>query len=529
MNGYFQIILKEGVGTHLRFYPPTENGHPINIKEVMDYLGFVNLPFRIDVLNDVLNGLEEEQDVFLCEKIPMPIREICMVSLSFDKMKAMIKIYPPSTGGRECTREDIESALRMKKVTYGIDESVIDNVLNNRQYGVSYEVAHGTPPRQGSDAKIEYFFNTDPKVKPALREDGTVDYYDLNLVSQCGEGELLAVLTPADLGEMGSNVIGERLKPKDVVKLALKHGPNTELNEEKTELRSTVQGHVKLVDGSVVVSNILELDNVDTSTGNIEYDGAVVVKGNVSNNFSIKAQGNIDVKGVVEGAYLESGGNIVIARGINGMNKGKLVAEGNIISKFLENCTVVAGGYIETEAVIQSHVQAKTEVHVIGKKATINGGTVCATNLISAKNVGNQMGTPTSIIVGVDPTVIERSNQVRKELDEAKKNLNKILPILDTMKKKLLSGAPAQADEKKYMTQLIETARYLKQTVDTRNDELVRLNVVLDEATNARVKVSGVLHPGVTVTISELTMRVDKEYQFCQIKKRDGAIKVDSL
>lgn len=529
MNGYFQIIFKEGIGTFLRCFPPTENGRPINIKEVMDYLDFAKLPFSIEVLNGTLNGLESEQDIFLCEKIPLPIREICMVSLSFDKMKAMIQIYPPSTGGRECTREDIESALRMKKVSYGIDDSVIDKVLNNRQYGFSYVVAQGTPPRQGTDAKIEYFFQTDQKAKPTLREDGTVDYYDLNLVSQCAEGELLAVLTPADLGEIGSNVVGEKLKPKDVVKLVLKHGPNVEMNEEKTELRSTVQGHVKLIDDKVIVSNILELDNVDTSTGNIEYDGAVVVKGNVSNNFSIKAQGNIDVKGVVEGAYLESGGNIVIARGINGMNKGKLVAEGNVISKFLENCTVTAGGYVETEAIIHSHVQAKTEINVVGKRATINGGTVCATNLISAKNLGTQMGTPTNVIVGVDPSVIERSYQVKKELEEAQKNLNKVIPILDTMKKKLLAGATAQAEEKKYMTHLIETARYLKQTVEARTLEMQQLKETIEDATNARVKVTGEMHPGVTITISETTMRVNREYAFCQIKKKDGAIRVDSL
>lgn len=528
MNGYFQVVCKT-VGVYLRCYPPTEDGRPINMKEVLDYLEMEKLPYDIKVLNETLNGLVEEREILLTLEKIMPIKEKCMVSVSFDKMKASICLYPPSTNGRSCSLEDIESALRLAKVEYGIDRGAIREFLEHKEYGTPHVVAVGKPPREGTDAKIEYFFQTDRKIRPQLREDGTVNYFDLDLVSHCKKGDLLAVLTPADLGEPGVNVLGAPIRQKEVVRLSLKHGNNIEKNEEKTELRSMVDGHVTLVDGTVFVSNVLEVENVDNSTGNIDYDGSVKINGNVCTNFSVRARGDIEVKGTVEGAYMESGNNIVLARGINGMGKGKLVAEGNVISKFLENCSVTAGGYIETETIVQSHVKSKTEIHVSGKKASITGGTVIATNLISTKNLGTPMGTQTNIVVGVDPAVSERSVQLKKELEEAKKNLDKVLPVLESTKKKLLTSSVSQKEQMKYMSQLIETARHLQQVVESRGQELEECKAQLAQAVDSRVEVSGEMYPGVIVTISDVSMRVRDSIKFCSLRKRDGEVKVESL
>ncbi len=528
MNGYFQVVCKT-VGVYLRCYPPTEDGRPINMKEVLDYLEMEKLPYDVKVLNETLNGLVEEQDILLTTEKVLPIKERCMVSISFDKMKASICLYPPSTNGRSCTMEDVESALRLAKVEYGVDKKAIKEVLEHREYGAHHVVAVGKPPREGTDAKIEYFFQTDRKVRPQLREDGTVNYFDLDLVSHCRKGDLLAVLTPADLGEPGINVLGAPIRQKEVVRMSLKHGQNIEINEEKTELRSMVDGHVTLVDGTVFVSNVLEVENVDNSTGNIDYDGAVKVNGNVCSNFSVRARGDITVKGTVEGAYMESGNNIVLARGINGMGKGKLIAEGNIISKFLENCSVTAGGYIETETIVQSNVKSKTEIHVSGKKASITGGTVIATNLISTKNLGTPMGTTTNIVVGIDPAVSERSAQLKKELEEAKKNLEKVLPVLESTKKKLLVGSVAQKDQMKYMSQLIETARHLQQVVESRGQELEECKKQLEQGADAKVEVSGEMYPGVVITISDVSKTIRDSIKFCSLRKRDGEVKVESL
>lgn len=148
-------------------------------------------------------------------------------------------------------------------------------------------------------------------------------------------------------------------------------------------LIAQVNGHVELVEGTVFVSDELAVENVDNATGNIDYEGNVQINGNVTTNFRVKAKGDIVVKGVVEGAVLEAGGNIVIARGMNGMGRGVLKAGGNIISKFLENATAEAEGYVASESILHSKVTAGGEVNVDGRRGFITGGKVCATGALT--------------------------------------------------------------------------------------------------------------------------------------------------
>ena len=88
------------------------------------------------------------------------------------------------------------------------------------------------------------------------------------------------------------------------------------------------------------------------------------------------------------------------------MGKGVLKCGGNVISKFLENATVEAGGYVECGSIMHSNVVAGTEVHVSGKKAFISGGKVTATSKIETRILGSDMGTDTVVEIGVSAITV---------------------------------------------------------------------------------------------------------------------------
>ncbi|MBQ8038297.1 MAG: DUF342 domain-containing protein, partial [Lachnospiraceae bacterium] len=52
-------------------------------------------------------------------------------------------------------------------------------------------------------------------------------------------------------------------------------------------------------------------------------------------------------------------GHIILKRGIQGMDRGVLKANGNVISRFIESATVEAGGYVSADAIMHSNVSAK--------------------------------------------------------------------------------------------------------------------------------------------------------------------------
>ena len=512
-NGYFQLQLNDQ-STFVRLFPPVDGGEPIRLDELRQYLSSKNfVPDPID-LNRVLSGLTEQKDYKLDDKKAFAEMEMFVLQVSDDKMTATARFYPPSNAGASLRKEDIINDLKHKGIKEGIVESEIDRYLSDRHYCTDYVLAKGKAPVQGQDASIEYFFNTNPNTKPALNEDGTVDFFHLNVISKCEKGQKLATLHPEVLGEAGYTVLGERVPARDVVRMRLRYGRNITLSEDGNTIFSGVNGHVSLTEDLVTVTDVYEVTDVDTSTGNIEYDGNVQVLGNVKAGFVVQAEGNIEVRGVVEGALLQAGGDIIIMRGMNGMGRGKLLAGGNVVSKFIENSDVKADGYVHAEAIMHSTITAKGDVEVSGKKGFITGGSVHSMGTVSAKTIGSTMGAKTEIEVGVDPTIKERINHLMQSTSETRKQLSQIEPVLVTFTQKLQKGQTLTTDQQMYFNQL-KTA-YTKLKPQQKTEEMDSMT------TDAVVKVQEFAYPGTSIKISDVSINLSSNAQHCKFVK-DGA------
>lgn len=524
MNGYFRINSDDS-GTKVKLYAPTDGGMPVNIKEITNYLDKNKIKYDLKILNDAIISLDSDsKELFLMPEKILPISESCDIYVLDNRMTAKVRFFPASNNGRAYDKEGILSELRIAKVMNGYDEAAIENFLNNKKYCTDYILAKGTAPIEGKDAFITYNFPTDNKARPTLNEDGTVDFFNLNMVNHCKVGDVLAVLTPEDKGTPGLDLAGNVIRPREVKKIKLSYGLNIDINEERTVLTSKVNGHVSLVDGKVFVADVMEVENVDTSTGNIEYEGNVKVNGNVCSNFTIISHGNIEVKGVVEGACLKADGNIILARGINGMSKGRLEAGGNVIAKFLENCSVTARGYVETESILHSNVQAGTEINVVSRKGFITGGKVCATNCVRVKTLGTAMGSDTEVMVGVDPVVQNRFIELNKEIVEIQKNLKVMLPVLDANKKKLAAGAKLLPEQIKNLQQLALNVKGLQEKAVADAREIEKLRTVMEDSSNAKIEVTGEVYAGTKITISDVSLVVKEDTHYCRFMKQQGVV-----
>lgn len=458
----------------------------------------------------------------ICPSINMSYRLL----VDEGNMNAVFRLYPPSETGKALTAQDILGDLAGKQIKYGIQKENIEEAIAKELYCTDIVAAQGQEPREGKDAVIEYYFNADAKARPTVKDDGSVDFFHLNTISHCKAGDVLARLTPADLGENGTNIMGAVIKPAAVKNLLLKYGKNVELAEDKLTLKAQVSGHVVLEEERVVVSNVLELKSVDISTGNIDYDGSVTVTGNVQANFSVRAKGNIVVNGLVESAYLEASGDIIIARGMAGMNKGELKAGGNVVAKFLESAKVSAGGYITAESILHSTVMAGKEITVDGRRGFITGGRICATNLIKAKTFGSTMGTSTVLEVGADPSVKVRYAEVQKQVAELQKMVSSLDPIISTYIQKRKQGVKLTGEQLQYLASVVKTKEQKLPELKKAQKEMAVLAEVVDQQAHAQVVVQESVYPGVKVVIGDVSMIVQKEQQYCRFVKQQGDVKV---
>ena len=511
MNGYFQLEINEK-GTELILFPPTDGGMPIDINEVATYLQIKSIKFEITQIYSALKDLTTTKRIQLNTIPGFPENEMFLVTSSTDLMQATARFYPPSNGGNLLNRAEILNDLKHQNINFGIEQDALENFFKNRQYCTDIVIARGRPARQGNDATIEYYFNT-----------------HLNTVNHCKAGDIVARLFKEDVGESGINIMGNPIRARDVKRSTLQFSNNTALSEDRTILTSKVDGHVCLVDGKVFVSNVYQVENVDNATGNIEYSGGVIVTGNVCSNFSIKAEGNVEVRGVVEGAYIEAGGDIIIARGMNGMGKGTLKAGGNVIAKFIENASVESSGYVETESILHSRVLARTEINVLSKKGFITGGFVSATNSVNVKNLGSSMGADTIVDVGVNPALKKKYQDLQKEVVEINKTLQQILPITTAAMQKIQAGEKLAPDRLKYVQTLAIAAKQKTERLESVKTELTELQGMLETGAVAQVTVSGEVYGGTKIVIADAALTVKDTVKYCRFYKNQGEVKMTSL
>lgn len=526
-NGYFQLVAKDD-GTYLKLYEAVAGGEPLFYEEISNYLIDKKI-YEYDkiAIGRALTTLKDSVEVKLSSVPLSPVDEYIKAEIVEERMFAKARFYPPTNKGNLLTRDDIVSALVRVGVKYGVDEAAISRFLADRQYCTEYILAKATPPVQGSDAKISYFFNTDLTLKPKRNDDGSVDFHQLDMISHCNKGDLLATLTPIDLGKPGIDVCGTIIRPLKVNNRALRYGNKIRISPDGLNMYSEVDGHVSLTDGRVFVSDTYEVAaDVDASTGDIVYEGNVVIKGNVITGFSVKAKGDIEVDGVVEGAYIEAGGQIVLKRGMQGMGKGILNAGGNVITKFLENAEVIAGGYVSTESILHCKVSAKGDIIVGGKRGFVTGGEIRSGTMISVKTAGSHMGTMTLLEVGIDPKIIEEFRDLEKKLAIMMADKEKLAQALMLFRKKLTMGVQISNEKIEYLKQVTQNNIMLEAQIKESKQRYEDLRIEMDNKSSGMIKVQDIVYPGTKLVISNVIHYIRQETQHSKFIRDRADIKV---
>ncbi len=531
-DAYIKLRVHAG-GAYLMVYPAEYGGKDFTTFEEIDtYLDLV-MAGKYDK-----NALHEElqkpsiqvREILLTRESLRPIDEKVIVKIAPDRLSVKGYFYAPTQGGALLTRDTIVSEMVKAGVKYGVSEKNIKAFLENRSYDAPVIIAEATKQQEGSDAFITYFFNTDLTQKPRVNEDGSVDFHHLDLLSSVSKGDLLAELTPAVQGKPGIDVCGGLLRPIKVKSKILRVGNNITLSEDGLKAYSQVDGHATVEGEQIFVSNQYEVAaNVDASTGDIEYDGNVLVHGNVNTGYTITAKGDIVVEGVVEGAVLTAGGHIILKRGIQGMeHRGVLKATGNIISRFIESATVEAGGYVSADAIMHSKIVAKGDVTVDGKKGYITGGMIRSGTTISARTIGSSMGTTTNLEVGIEPAIIEEYRELTKEQDELQEELEKVMQVLMGYAKRIKLGEKLSPDKMLQFKITSDSRELIKKREAEVTERMKVLKEKIDSYVGGCVRVHGTIYSGTKITISNSVYHVKKDTSYSRFIREDGEVKVEN-
>ena len=438
-------------------------------------------------------------------------------------MKVYAKLIPPE-GGKLLTMEDFYRLLEEHGVVYGIDDQAITKMINNRRYGEEICVAVGEQPKDGQDARLIYHFDFKKEHKPTIKEDGTVDYRHLDLITNVKKGQILVSMIPATEGKPGKTVTGQTVVAKPGKTVTLPKGKNVLVSENKLELIAAIDGKVDIIDGKVHVFAIYEIpSNVDNSTGNIDFVGNVIIRGNVLSGFEVKAGGYIEVWGVVEGARLVSKGDVVLRQGMQGMEKGIIECDGNVVAKFIENGTVYAKGDILVEAIMHSTVKSGGKINVAGRKGLIVGGVVQAGSEISARTIGSPMSTVTNVEVGVDPRLRQEYTDLLNQLnilEEQYKKAEQVLRLFEKVKDYSITDSNKIEIKRKAIKAKLNYSSQIPKI----KQRIYELEQIFNNVGKGAIHVKDTIYPGTKVTIGPSSLYIKEEMKYLTFKREQGDV-----
>lgn len=437
-------------------------------------------------------------------------KEYFVLQISPNRMSASIMIF--KNDDHDYTCNEIIKYLNDKNIVYGIDLEQIDNIIKNECYYEDIIIAKGTPPVDGKDGYYEYAFNTNPETKPIILPDGSVDYNTLGKYELVYKDQLLATYHPLIEGKDGKNIMGETLKayePKDLKPLNLK---NVDYDSSTLEYYSVIEGKVTLNNNLIAITPIFIVDgNLEAATGDVDFHGDVLVKGNVFSNVTIKTTGNITINGHVEVATLIAGKDILLKNGMQGSGAGLIKCGGNIMAKFLEQTIVKASGNISTNAILNCETEAGGSITVSGTRGAILGGRASAVEKIEAYSIGNRANVSTKILIGLETDfksavniINERISVAEHNLADAANNLERVSAQMKTSKNPSLSR-----DKIKFMRDKI---RYQSEFNDL-NSRKASLSDIRERSINGKVLVHGPVNAGSSITINGITENTRSEYK----------------
>ncbi|MFT4413588.1 DUF342 domain-containing protein [Fredinandcohnia humi] len=435
------------------------------------------------------------------------------ISISIDKYSVHVSLKNNSALNN-VIESDIYSLLAKHGITTGIKKEVISEMVSNKEKTIfPLLVAVGVKPRNGQNGYIK--IEVEGKDDSQTNSHEVLNFRNVSKIPSVKEGQLVATIYPPTPGIPGNDVFGNSLRAFDGKPFPLKLGKN--VIETNGKIYSTISGQISVIDSKISVLPLFEVDgDLTLKTGNIDFVGNVTIRGNVPSDYLIKAGGDVSISGIVEGARIEAGGSIFISGGIVGFNKAEISAEGDILAAYINQSKVNAGKNLEVYgSILHSNCTAKGSIVCLD--GSIIGGFVSAGKDISTKDVGNELHTKTELSVGVADHLYETENNLQKEVNQIKVDLQKLEIIFQKLADKYKHTSSLTPDELMLLKRQKVTQNELTQKLALLEERLQSIKEELHAATNYSLVIKGTIYPNVQVHFGKYQRIINQVYHRVKI------------
>jgi len=530
----------EGDGYVYLLSHPIESGFPASASQLLELIEQSSYA-DFEVIHANIGKLFSSGDDYGKDSLVVAKAIDASIMIKVDEANMMANAQVTTAcGGKMISLDDATAALQKAGVVKGVNRDALEQCLGQQfehPPGAQYSaiVAHGQRAKDGTDARFVRLCMTaqDRVLSPQEKEGGKVDMRDLGAIITVKPGSPLMKRIPATEGSQGYSVFGDILEAKPGNNFAIEVLEGTKISDTDPNLLiADAKGVPVALPRGMRVDDVLCYNDVDVTTGHIEFDGSVIISGDVKDGMKVKATGDITVLGFVESADLKSENAITIAQGA----VGRKVTEELDFSCFIKAKRSISIGYaqyvhIETEQDLLIEKQAlhcnlsSRRLIRIGKGDTprgkLIGGKVLNALRIETGELGAPSGTKTHIAIAQSFHDL-KDKQTEFKLFE-KRLADKAVAL--TRAKMKASKAPDTPQRAVYLNKLLANEKQLNAHYqrNKRNLKLVqqKLRRLL---MSSRVKVNELMHPGIEVTIARDSKQFTRIYPPNLVKLDEGKI-----
>lgn len=438
-----------------------------------------------------------------------------VLEISPDLMSAYLTVVPPQ-GGRARAVE-VLNEIRARGIKYGILHEKLRGALSAGQC-VKLLIAQGDEPAQGVQAHFESLLDEKQEELDDIDDDAIISYADMSRMLFIQINDPVMRRIPTDVGLSGMNIKGEEVLPVPVIEVGFnKDCVGTELHPEDPDLLiAAIAGQPALISNGVKINPVMQIEDIDLSTGNVDFPGTVKIKGDVKTGMRLHVTGDVFVQGTVEAADIQAGGNVFVKGGIIGHSEAqpgasasiaaRVRAGGTVQALFAESALIEAGEAIMIAGNARlCEMRAGNEI-IVGKSnpklGQIIGGRAEATMMVKAIGLGSPTGNLTKIQVGLDPYLEEKLRANEQEFQKKLDELDRLIKQAAHYKQNPDKAKDGQAEETEHRRKIV--AQEVKDLVGAQaamKEELI----AADAACIVAVKS---IHEGVELRIGRQVMQV---------------------
>ena len=400
------------------------------------------------------------------------------IRISPDQMKCHCS-YIPTDKGSMMTRGEFETYLRQYNVYEGIDLTALERFAISAAAGkqlVDVLVASGTLPIHGADERMEIKARADDA--DLRNEDGTVNMYRVQTFINVNKDDEIGIVFPAEEGTPGRNILGRSIPPVPGKPMRVKIGRNVRRVDGGRLIASITGRFVQTPFEISVEDEYIVHGNVNFRVGIIDFKGVVDVRGEIRDHFDVKATKGVKVFGNIGACNINTDGNVTFC-GMDGRNKGCIIAGGNIYANYLHDVTIECAGDVVVAVEIHN-----CSIKVLGKvvvdKGAIMGGICIALGGIESKTIGSKSSST--------PTILNAGNSYF--------DLNEI------------NGIMAEMEKVQWLydcSVLLSERTKLKEEIEALSDRIVAIRNKEYPNRNAKINVKHMMHENTQITIGAST------------------------